>query len=103
MYKDAYGFRPRGIDTTGWTLEDFDKEFKILAQVIDYEEARRRESEAEASHAFELRMQNLLLCGAKDRAQALKWVHEAENTDGDDDYLCYTLGLPYGYFMVDNR
>ena len=21
MYKDAYGVRPRGVDTSGWTLE----------------------------------------------------------------------------------
>jgi hypothetical protein len=43
-------------------------------------------------------MQDLLRSGAKDRAMALRWVHEAEETNGDDEYLCYTVGLPYGYF-----
>ena len=30
MYKDAYGIRPRGIDTSGWTLEDFRREMRLL-------------------------------------------------------------------------
>ena len=38
MYKDAYGVRPRGIDTTSWTLEQFDAEFETLATVIQREE-----------------------------------------------------------------
>jgi hypothetical protein len=48
-----------------------------------------------------MRMLDLLRSGAKDRAMAMRWVHEAEETGGDDEYLCYTLGLPYRYFAVD--
>jgi hypothetical protein len=43
-------------------------------------------------------MQSLLMSGAKDYQMALRWVHEAEGSDGDDDYLCFLIGLPYGYF-----
>jgi hypothetical protein len=25
-------------------------------------------------------------------------MHMAAGTDGDDEYLCYKNGLPYGYF-----
>ena len=99
MYKDAYGHRPRGIDTSAWTLADFDTEFASLGAVIQREEIARKESEARASHDFEMRMQSLMMSGAKDRATALRWVHEAEGTDGDDEYLCFTLGLPYRYFV----
>jgi hypothetical protein len=35
MYKDAYGVRPRGVDTSSWTVEDFEEQFKILDQVIE--------------------------------------------------------------------
>lgn len=35
MYKDAYGVRPRGVDTSSWTAEDFEEQFKILDQVIE--------------------------------------------------------------------
>jgi hypothetical protein len=99
MYKDAYGVRPRGVDTSTWTLADFDAEFKLLGTIIEQENTARKESEARASHDFEMRMQSLMMSGAQDRATALRWVHEAEGTNGDDEYLCFTLGLPYRYFV----
>ena len=40
----------------------------------------------------------LIGMGAKDYAMALRWIHEAEETNGDDSYLAWTLGLPYRYF-----
>jgi hypothetical protein len=98
MYKDAYGVRPRGIDTSSWTEADFESEFTSLGKVIEREEAERQASEARASHDFEIRLQMLMSAGAKTREQAIRWVHEAEGSDGDDEYLCYLIGLPYGYF-----
>ena len=99
MYKDAYGVRPRGIDTSSWTEADFEQEFASLGSVIEREEADRKVAEAKAMHDFEMRMQTLMMTGARDRATALRWIHEAEDTGGDDEYLCYTLGLPYRYFV----
>lgn len=98
MYKDAYGVRPRGVDTSSWTLETFIKEFAYLNVVIEREETARKEAEKSATVVFEQRVQSLIDAGAKDRATALRWIHEAEDTQGDDEYLCYTLGLPYQYF-----
>ena len=98
MYKDAYGVRPRCIDTSRWTLADFEMEFASLGSVIQREDVARREAEERAMHAFEMRVQGLLMTGAKDRDMALRWVHEAEGSNGDDDYLCFVLGLPYSYF-----
>lgn len=98
MYKDAYGVRPRGIDTSGWTLVDFDREFASLSQVIDAEEAQRRQSEAEATVRVEKAINTLIRSGARDRATAIRWLHESHDTQGDDEYLCFQLGLPYGYF-----
>jgi hypothetical protein len=98
MYKDAYGVRPRGIDTSAWTLEQFESEFAILGQSIAEAEIDRKASEENATVVFEQRIQSLIELGAKDRATAMRWIHEAEDTQGDDEYLCYTLGLPYQYF-----
>ena len=98
MYKDAYGVRPRGIDTSGWTLADFDREFASLGQVIEAEEAQRREMEAEATVRVEKAIDTLMRSGARDRATAIRWLHESHDTQGDDEYLCFQLGLPYGYF-----
>ena len=98
MYKDAYGVRPRGIDTSNWTVEQFEEEFVILGQAINCEEELRVAAEKDAVFAFEKRIDDLIFSGAGDRATAIRWIHEAEDTRGDDDYLAWTLGLPYQYF-----
>jgi hypothetical protein len=98
MYKDAFGIRPRGIDTSAWTEADFLAEFKELGEIIDREEKVRVAAQQNSVFSFEKRVDCLILSGAKDRATAMRWIHEAEGTMGDDEYLCYTLGLPYMYF-----
>lgn len=98
MYKDAYGVRPHGVDTSSWTVETFLKEFAYLGLVIEREEIARKEAETKAIFSFEKRVDDLIFSGAKDRATAMRWIHEAEDTSGDDEYLAYTLGLPYQYF-----
>ena len=103
MYKDAYGVRPRWIDTTQWTEADFEREFVQLSVTIAEEERIRKEAQEKASYDFEMRVQGLLMSGAKDRDMALRWIHEAEGANGDDEYLCFLLGLPYGYFRSVDR
>ena len=98
MHKDAYGFRPRGIDTSSWTEADFEREFFQLSVTIAEEDRIRKEAEEKAAHDFEMRILSLQMTGATDRDMALRWVHEAEGSDGDDEYLCFLVGLPYGYF-----
>ena len=101
MYKDAYGVRPRGIDTSSWTEADFEREFFQLSVTIAEEDRIRKEAEEKAAHDFEMRILSLQMTGATDRDMALRWVHEAEGSDGDDEYLCFLVGLPYGYFRKE--
>ena len=101
MYKDAYGVRPRGIDTTLWTEAEFEAEFVSLSKVIEQENIVRKEAEEKASIDFEMRVQGLMMSGAKDFEMALRWIHEAEGSNGDDEFLCYLVGLPYGYFRKE--
>ena len=103
MYKDAFGIRPRGIDTSSWSEADYLVEFKELEEIIEREHNLRKESEAAAVVRFEARVASIQEMGAKDRAMALRWIHEAEGSDGDDEYLCYCVGLPYGYFKVQGE
>lgn len=98
MYKDAHGVRPRGIDTSTWTLADFHKEFEYLGQVIEQEERQRLEAEAEAARKFEQHVTNTICMGAGDRATALRWIMDASDAGGDWEYFCYLNGLRYGYF-----
>jgi hypothetical protein len=98
MYKDAHGVRPRGIDTSTWTIEKFEEEFESLQKAINANYEQDKEEQARAVEAFERRMAEMITLGAKDAAMALRWIHEAEETSGDNDYLAWTLGLPYRYF-----
>lgn len=98
MHKDAYGVRPRGIDTSAWTLEDFEAEFAVLSETIEREEAARKEAEAQAIKKFNQHVTNTICMGAGDRKTALRWIMDASSANGDWEYLCYDLGLPYRYF-----
>jgi len=97
MYKDAYGVRPRGVDTSGWSLEYFEQEFKHLAEIIEMEEIARKESEAKAIVRFEDSVLNLMHTGTN-RERVIAWLMDAEGANGDFEYFCFTQGLPYGYF-----
>jgi hypothetical protein len=97
MYKDAYGVRPRGIDTSAWTLEEFEKEFEVLGVAIEREETERKEREAQAIVEFEDRVLNLMHTGTN-RERVIAWLMDAEGANGDHEYFCFTQGLPYGYF-----
>lgn len=98
MYKDAYGHRPRGVDTSSWTLADFEQEFAGLGSVIQREEADRKTAEADAIVRFEQHVTNTVCMGAGTRDTALNWIMDASNANGDWEYLCFDLGLPYHYF-----
>jgi hypothetical protein len=98
MYKDAYGVRPRGIDTSGWSESEFMAEFDMLAKVIDAEYIARKEAEAIAIEKFEQHVTNTICMGARDRETALRWIMDASTANGDWEYFCFLNGLPYGYF-----
>lgn len=95
-HKDTYGFRPR--HTKGWTLEDYERETEALRPIYAATVQAERVAEAAAVLELEQRIVKLIGLGAADRAAAIRWIHEAEETGGDDQYLCFTLGVPYGYF-----
>ena len=103
MYKDAHGFRPRHIDTSSWTLEQFDQEFAELSEVMRANDIQQGIEEAIAIEKFERRIAEMISIGAKDVAMAMRWMHEAEDTQGDNDYLAWTLGLPYRYFSKQSQ
>ena len=97
-YKDAHGFRPRHLDVGAMTEADLEAELTYLGKLIQEQEEARIESEHMASCRFEQRELDLMAAGAKSRETAIRWIHESEGTQGDDEFLCYELGLKYGYF-----
>ena len=97
MHKDAYGFRPR-FDYSTWTLDKFNAQFETMGRIIEADNKVEKENQEKSAHDFEMRVLSLLQTGAKDREMALRWIHEAEGSNGDAEYLCFLLGLPYSYF-----
>ena len=97
-YKDAYGFRPRGHNISAMTEQELEHEISELAQIAERNQKQEELEQQEAVSRFEKRVQETIALGAKNRETAIKWIHEAEDTDNDDEYLCYRLGLPYTHF-----
>ena len=97
IYKDAYGVRPRGVDTSSWTLADFEAEFQLLGEIIKQEAIALKEAQARAIVEFEDRVLNLMHTGTS-RDRVIAWLMDAESANGDFEYFCYTQGLPYMYF-----
>ncbi len=96
MYKDAYGFRPRGIDTSSWTEEDFKQEFEYLVKVIEENYVREQAEQKLAVAKFEDRIDNLMHSGTT-RSRVVEWFMQAEDVYGDADYFEFLNNLPYGY------
>ena len=96
MYKDAYGVRPRGIDTTSWTLAEFDREFEFLANLIQQNYEQEQADQKVAIAEFEDKVLNLMHTGTN-RERVVAWLMDSVDANGDRDYACYLFGLPYGY------
>ncbi len=97
-YKDAYNFRPRGVDTSDWTEAMFESELAYLQTIIERNEADRIEDEKAAYDRVEETIERMMECGCRNREMAIRWLHEAYDTNGDTEYLEYNLGVNYGYF-----
>ena len=101
FYKEVYGIRPRWasfetIDDAGVAILQLEAEAKIVF-------AQKEREQAESAEAVEKLIASLIASGAKDRATAIDWLHEANNTNYDDEYLCYCLDIKYGYFKGDQK
>lgn len=97
-YKDAYGYRPRHLDIGSLTDEELRAQIDAAVAEIEVSEKARIVAENIAAEDVEHVILNLMMAGAKTRDMAIKWLHDANDTNGDNEFLCYQLGLPYGYF-----
>jgi hypothetical protein len=101
FYKEVHGIRPRWVNHDEATVEWYRAQLEQLQLQADinYQEQLVREGEAIAQ--FEKSIDSLIASGAGDRATAIRWMHEANDTNYDSEYLCYLLDLPYGYFRKE--
>lgn len=100
LHKDAYGFRPSQSFWAIFAASNGDQKQAIwddLIETLAATVARERADKARAIEQFERRVFELRNLGAKSFGMAIEWLHQAYETDGDDEFLEYHLNLPYGY------
>lgn len=91
LHKDVYGVKARWYKAE--SVEQARKDLSLLEAECKVQMEADRAAEQEAIKAFEE-----LAASYGGVETARRWQHQAFNTQGDDEYLCYHLGLPYGYF-----
>jgi hypothetical protein len=90
MYKDVYGVKARWYRAE--SVEQARKDLESLGQALEAEMAREKAAQEEAIAGF------MKLAAQYGFENAKRYQHDACGTQGDDEYLCYHLGLPYGFF-----
>lgn len=93
MHKDVYGVKARWYHPE--TVEQARADLDILQKELDAQMAADKVAQENAIAAFQEVVDQH--CGG-DFETAKRWQHQAYGTDGDDEYLAYNLGLPYGFF-----
>lgn len=93
MHKDVYGVKARWYKAT--SIEEARKDIDRLSEELKVQMEQDKVFQQEAIAAF-MQVVNEHCGGCFETAK--RWQHQAYGTDGDDEYLCYRLGLPYGYF-----
>ena len=101
LYKEAYGLRPGADFWTEWDHAAADEKQQIwdsLLSEANSEAERERQDQLDAEDAFERHVERTtrLVVGST-REDAIRYMHDSFDTNGDVEYLEYILGVRYGY------
>jgi len=96
-YKDVHGIKARWIYDMDVSLEEMKEMLARLEKeyIAHVEEENQRTARAEEAARAQIRA--LIQYGAQGVAMAIRWMHDAEDTQGDNRFLDYTLGTRYGF------
>ena len=98
FYKEVHGFRPRFMNLTSMSEQELEQELADLQVVAARVFEDEKHAEDMAIKKFETTVSGLCKSMNKDRATMVRWMFEGSNCNGDWDFYCYELGVPYGYF-----
>lgn len=99
LYKEAHGFRPSGhyyymLDMA--TADQLQAEWDYLLKLLDINLREEERQQAEAHEQLMARLESLATTNKVDIKTVIRWLHDAESTGGDNEYLDYRLGVKYG-------
>jgi hypothetical protein len=97
LYKDVHGVRPRGVDTSNWTLEGFNAQINALSTALEEQMEEERQNQTLAIQRFESRVQDTILAGAGNRETAVQWIMRDSGMGEDQEYIEFRFNLPFGY------
>jgi hypothetical protein len=104
FHKDAYGFRPRGVNYDAMTLADLKADFASFEALCDQNEREEERANEYARVEFEKRVQSVIDMGAGDRETALRWIVESFEEDvfyyGVEGFVTYELHLGYNDYAT---
>lgn len=99
LYKDAYGFRPRGYNFSNWTFKELESFVNDLSDSIEADVAYEKEIENKA-------IEDVMSMGV-DRETALRWLDQADAYFMYGDDVFYEDSIEkYGWvsrYMESNR
>lgn len=98
LHKDVYGVKARWIYEREVTVEEMKRMLGFLERqyAIEVEQEKQRTARAEEAARAQIRI--LMQYGAQDVAMAIRWLHEAQDTLGDNRFLDFDMGCEYGFF-----
>ena len=105
FYKDAYGFRPRGVNYHEFTLAELEADFASFGEVCEENDRQEKLANDYAIQQFEKRVQSVIDMGAGDRKTALRWI--LDSYDGGDmmygmeGFVSYEMGLGYNDYAKE--
>lgn len=100
LYKETFGMRPRGDEFYSATPERKQQIWDTLMLMHAQAMEEHRAMQERGAKEFELAVTKSIMCGAKDRETAIRWMVEALPEWVYHDhlgYLEYEYDLPYGY------
>jgi archaellum component FlaC len=97
FHKDVYGVKARWIYGQQVTVAEMKEMLARLEREYKAQVEEEKQRTAQAEEAAREQIQILMQHGAKDVAMAIRWLHDAQDTGGDNRFLDFELGVEYGF------
>ena len=100
FHKDAYGFRPRGINVYAKTTEELKADYARFEAVCKENNEAEAIAQAEADSAFKTLIANTIQMGAGDEVTALRWIAEGaiEEYGYDYEHFIWSQGILFSAY-----
>jgi len=95
MYKDAYGFRPRGVNFDKHTIKHINDEIDFLQEIIEDDMKLQAIRQQQDIVAFKNLIQETIEHGAGNHETALRWLLEGSEYPQDIEMFVWSTGIDF--------